>query len=319
MATATGAYATAALVKARLGITDTADDALLGTICDQVNQFIESPHGCGRIVAPHIVGTGVDSDNEIQTVTITGGPIGGTFTLSWGGYTTAGIAYNAAAATVETAFEGLASVGAGNGTVTGANGGPYTVEFTGTLAGSNQALITASGAGLTGGTTPGVTVAQVSTPQELTWILDGNGLTRLFFAPGLRSIDELKVADYTGDTLDVVPVADYFLRPLPQERTPGWPSMWVVLSDMPTGDHRVFGKGFATVSVKGLTGWAAIPDDLTDVAVTTAVRAWHARQSGQADIVGNDETGEPLVSRYVAPYHWGAIRAYRVKRPVVFG
>ena len=30
------------------------------------------------------------------------------------------------------------------------------------------------------------------------------------------------------------------------------------------------------------------------------VRAWHARQSGQTDIVGNDETGAPIVSRYLS-------------------
>ena len=98
MATAIGTYATTALVKARLsGTFDSADDALIATLCDQVNQYIESPQGTGRVVAPRIIGTGVASANEIQTVTITGGPIGGTFTLSWGGYTTAGIAYNAAA------------------------------------------------------------------------------------------------------------------------------------------------------------------------------------------------------------------------------
>jgi hypothetical protein len=45
------------------------------------------------------------------------------------------------------------------------------------------------------------------------------------------------------------------------------------------------------------------------------VRAWHARQSGQADIIGNDETGAPLVSRYVSAYHWSTLKAYRVVVP----
>jgi hypothetical protein len=55
MATAIGTYATTATLKARLlaaGITDTADDTLLGTICDQVNMWIESPSGTGRVLAP---------------------------------------------------------------------------------------------------------------------------------------------------------------------------------------------------------------------------------------------------------------------------
>jgi hypothetical protein len=48
--TATGAYATPVNVKTRLGIDDTDDDELLGRVCDQVNQWIETK--TGRILAP---------------------------------------------------------------------------------------------------------------------------------------------------------------------------------------------------------------------------------------------------------------------------
>lgn len=48
---------------------------------------------------------------------------GGNFTLTIGGNTTANIAYNASAATIDTAVEALASVGAGNLTVTNPSGG----------------------------------------------------------------------------------------------------------------------------------------------------------------------------------------------------
>lgn len=211
MATATGAYATTALVKARLfaaGVTDTADDTLIGTIVDQVNQFIESPQGTGRILAP-------------------------------------------------------------------------------------------------------VTSA--------TYLVDGNGLTHLYFPKGLRAVTALAIGDSTGDTRDTLVSTDYFLRPLAQDRAPGWPTMWIVLSDDPAGDHSVFHEGFETVSITATTGWDAIPDDIIDVALTTAVRAWHARQTGQADVIGNDETGEPLVSRYVAPFHWATIKAYRKRQFPVYG
>lgn len=97
--------------------------------------------------------------NEQQTVTITGSPTGGTFTLTFGGQTTSAIAYNATAATVEAALEALSTIGQGNVQVTGSAGGPYTVEFVGALAKTNVAAMTASGASLTGGTTPGVTIA----------------------------------------------------------------------------------------------------------------------------------------------------------------
>lgn len=76
------------------------------------------------------------------TVTIGGTPTGGTFTLTFGGQTTAGIAYNAANTAVDSALELLSSVGTGNATVTGSAGGPYTVtiQAPGHLTGSGASL-----------------------------------------------------------------------------------------------------------------------------------------------------------------------------------
>ncbi len=88
------------------------------------------------------------SQNEQQTVTYNSGAANETFKLSFGGQTTTAIAYDAAAATVETAFELLSTVGAGNGTFTGSAGGPWTIEFTGDFAGTDQALVTASDVGV---------------------------------------------------------------------------------------------------------------------------------------------------------------------------
>lgn len=97
--------------------------------------------------------------NEVQTVTITGAPTGGTFTLTYSGQTTSGIAYNASAATVQTALEALSNIAPGDVVVTGAAGGPYTVTFGGLLVETNVAEMTASAASLTGGTTPAVAIA----------------------------------------------------------------------------------------------------------------------------------------------------------------
>ncbi len=97
--------------------------------------------------------------NEVQTVTITGSPTGGTFTLTWSGQTTAAIAYNAASKTVKQALEALSNIGQGDVKVTGSAGGPFTVTFKGDLSGTNVAQMTASGASLTGGSSPGVTIA----------------------------------------------------------------------------------------------------------------------------------------------------------------
>lgn len=96
--------------------------------------------------------------NEVQTVTITGSPTGGTFTLTFSGSTTAAINYNAAASTVQTALRAIDSIDGANVSVSGSAGGPYTVTFIGELAATNVAQMTATSS-LTGGTSPGVTIA----------------------------------------------------------------------------------------------------------------------------------------------------------------
>lgn len=113
----------------------------------------------GEITSSGLWGPYSGTSSEVQTVTISGGPTGGTFTLSYGGHTTTAIPYNAAASAVQSALQALASIGAGNATVTGATGGPYSVDFVGALADEDVAQMTESGASLTGGTSPAVTVA----------------------------------------------------------------------------------------------------------------------------------------------------------------
>lgn len=113
---------------------------------------------------------------EVQVVTITGSPTGGTFTLTFDGETTAGIAFNASAATVLAALNALSNVDAGDLEVTGNAGGPYTITFSG-RAGEDVPTMTASEANLTGGTSPAVGVAvsvEGSEGEQIVGIFDGN-------------------------------------------------------------------------------------------------------------------------------------------------
>lgn len=116
---------------------------------------------------------------EVQTVTITGSPTGGTFTLTYAGQTTATIVYNAAAGAVQSALEALSNVEVGDVTVSGSAGGPYTLTFAAAL--GNVPQVTANGAALTGGTTPGVTVA--TTTQGLAPSVIGYRAPRVGVAP----------------------------------------------------------------------------------------------------------------------------------------
>lgn len=98
--------------------------------------------------------------SEKQTITITGSPTGGTFTLTYSAQQTAPIPYNATAAQVQSALEALSNIAPGDVWCTGGNlpATPVVVEFAGTLYG-DVALMTANSASLTGGSTPTATPA----------------------------------------------------------------------------------------------------------------------------------------------------------------
>lgn len=206
MPTATGAYATLANVKARLGIVDAADDALLASLCDDINQWIETT--TGRVLAP--------------------------FT--------------------------------------------YTSE-----------------------------------------LFDGDGSRVLILPRGIRTLTSLDLAPYTGAPYVPAVLADVFLRPVPSERHPGWPASELWMSDVPSAGNTYpfFPRGFATVRLSGAGGPAAIFDDVAELANVAVVKAWHARQSGQTDIVGTDETGAPLVSRFVSLRDLRTLRRYTYEPLVV--
>lgn len=93
--------------------------------------------------------------NEVQSLATSGSPTGGTITLTFQGQTTAPIAYNAAAAAVQSALEALSNVEAGEITAAGGALGtaPVTLTFSGRYAGANVPKITVTSA-LTGGTDP---------------------------------------------------------------------------------------------------------------------------------------------------------------------
>lgn len=103
------------------------------------------------------------SDDEEQTLSITGTPTGGTFTLTFRGYTTAAIAYNAASSAVVSALEALSTIGTGGVTATGGPlpGTPVVLTFANQLSGQALPLITVTGS-FTGGTTPAGSVARTN-------------------------------------------------------------------------------------------------------------------------------------------------------------
>lgn len=94
--------------------------------------------------------------SEVQTISL-GSATAGSITITFAGQTTGAIAYNASAATVQTALESLSNVDPGDVVVTGGPlPGTITLTFGGQYAGTDVAQVAVAPTGLTGGT---VTVA----------------------------------------------------------------------------------------------------------------------------------------------------------------
>ena len=97
------------------------------------------------------------ASNEVQTVTITGTPTGGSFTLTYQGKTTAAIAYNATGAQVRAALIAGTDLTANQLSATSGGPLPGTAVVVTFDTGSDVSQMTATGS-LTGGTTPAVAV-----------------------------------------------------------------------------------------------------------------------------------------------------------------
>lgn len=105
--------------------------------------------------------------DEKQQLLLKGAPTGGTFTLTFGLNTTAGIAYNATAADIQAALE--AALGVGQVLATGGpiNTQAVAVQFCGSYGGTATNLLLANNSGLTGGSSPGVIVGRLPRQEVL--------------------------------------------------------------------------------------------------------------------------------------------------------
>jgi hypothetical protein len=133
---------------------------------------------------PPVITAVTNGTNEAQNVAFgvaqgnVDDPTGGTFTLTFGAATTEAISYNATAAAVQAALEALVTIGAGNVTVVKNGQGDYDVTFVNDLGNRDVALMTASGASLTGSAgTDEVVVIDKGTATGGTFTLSFDGQT----------------------------------------------------------------------------------------------------------------------------------------------
>jgi hypothetical protein len=147
--------------------------------------------------------------NEVQTVTITGTPAGGTFRLGFRTVLTAPIVFNATAAVVQAALEALSTIGSGNVVCTGGPfpATPVVCTFQNQLAGTNLPLMTTANA-FTGGTTPAITVVETTPGTGLydpvgAWFDLGG--TKNGVAPTMNNTEEEFTIDQQQVAIGVLP------------------------------------------------------------------------------------------------------------------
>lgn len=134
--------------------------------------LFDASSGGNLLVANVLKGT-----NEVQTITVSGSPTGGSFTVVFGGNTSPPIPYNGTAAMVEELLESMPSIGDGNVSVTGGPlpGTALTVTFTGALQYAGQALFTLGTNSLTGGTSPAPAFAETTPGSTGSFSVPTNG------------------------------------------------------------------------------------------------------------------------------------------------
>ena len=132
----------------------------------------------------------------------------------------------------------------------------------------------------------------------------------LYVAQGVRTITSLEVATETGGSgVDVS--ADVVMLPREQNRRTGWPAFEIRFKDIVAGSLAYFPRGYGNIVLVGDRGWEAIPSQLSELGYRVAARAWSARAAGQQDMIGTDETGNPIVSRFASAMDWRILRSYR--------
>lgn len=141
---------------------------------------------------------------------------------------------------------------------------------------------------------------------ETSLLIDGFAATdakRMLYIPfGFQSLTSLEVQSSTGAAWETVTAADLYFGPRTGEPRvdPNQPYTWLGFKDVVTGNWSYFPGGIENIRLTGVLGWPAPPEKLGEIADTIVVKMYQARQTGQRDYVGNDDEGNPIVSRYLA-------------------
>lgn len=280
---AVGTYATLAAVKARMNITDTTDDAEITTLCNQVNDFIET--FCQRPVAPvPTYSSGLGAATSVGASSVTVGDIG--------------------------------DVAIGDALVFGPITGTH--ESASVLAVSGVTVTLATALANSYGSNAPVERVHIFDGFDAT-----EGGRCLPIEKGLQYAKGLEVntfsaaaggAQGTSINWTTIPTTDFHLEPQPGKRpAPWWPSTELWITNVPqAGDTTPsYFPGFANVRIWGALGFPTTPQDVVAVALNLVVAAYRARGAGGGETFTIESDGTRTFERLLSVFDRAVLIKYK--------
>ena len=152
---------------------------------------------------------------------------------------------------------------------------------------------------------------------ETVILLDGAGamddMRRLYVPFGIQTLTTVEVQPSTGGSWEEVTSTD--LMSLPRVYEPridqNQPTTALAFKDVVTGSWSAFPYGYENVRITGELGWSQPPAKVCEIADTLVIKMFQSRMTGQRDYVGNDEEGNPIISRYLSGADRRILDAFR--------
>jgi hypothetical protein len=266
VATSVCQYATLAAAKALLGITNATDDALLQSLCDRWNGWIESK--TGRVLGPI-----PDFDT---TVTAGGGAGSSAVTLA----TVAGLAVGDALLF---------------GPVAATHEHSVVVAIAGNVVSLQWPLVATYANG-----------TAVARCQLFDGGDDGRTLVIDQGVIAVSSLEISPTPNAIGSVWYSIPSTDYFIWPRPFDREPGWPGMAIQLAAVPSGGNPfpTFTRYESSIRAVGLFGWPAIQDEVVSIALNLVIAGYRRRgaSGGSQVTIGTD--GQRTIEMALSSEDW---------------